>query len=412
MNLSRHDFVTLDTHDELAPLRQQFELPDGLIYLNGNSLGVLPKAVKARMAEVIEQEWGQGLIRSWNQYDWIRLPQRIGKKLASIVGANSNEVIVCDSTSVNLFKLAAAALKLNPGRKKILTEPGNFPTDLYILNGVKNFIGQDVEIITVPSHEITQHIDQDTALVCLTHVHYKSGTMLDMPSITKAAQDNGALMMWDLSHSTGAVPLDLNSANADFAVGCGYKYLNGGPGAPAFLYVAERHHAALEQPLTGWFGHANAFAMRDDFEAASGIEKTLCGTTPVLAASALEVGVDIMAQTNQQQLRRKSLALTEHFIHLMQPLCETYGFTLATPMEQAQRGSQVSFTHPEGYAIMQALIERNIIGDFRAPDILRFGFAPLYVQFVDVWDSVSVLQEIMQTRAWEQEKYRVKSAVT
>jgi kynureninase len=410
--LSEAYFVECDKQDSLASFRGQFELADGLIYLNGNSLGVLPTAAKTRMQEVISTEWGTGLIRSWNAHSWINLPQRIGGKLAKIVGAKEHEVIVCDSTSINLFKLAAAAIKLNPGRTKIVTEPGNFPTDLYILNGVKNFIGQQIEIVTVPSHEITQHIDSDTALVCLTHVHYKSGTMLDMAAITKAAHDQGALMMWDLSHSTGAVPVDLNKAHADLAVGCGYKYLNGGPGAPAFLYVAEQHIEKLQQPLTGWFGHANAFAMSDDYEAASGIEKTLCGTTPVIAASALEVGVDIMCQVDFAQLREKSLSLSEHFIKLMEPLCEKYGFELATPLEPSQRGSQVSYKHSEGYAIMQALIHQNIIGDFRAPEILRFGFAPLYVQFIDLWNTVQALDTIMRNETWNRPEFKTRSKVT
>ena len=412
ITVTQQDFLDLDKQDSLAHFRNEFELEDQLIYLNGNSLGVLPKAAKTRMAEVIEKEWGQGLIRSWNAHNWINLPQRIGAKLAGIIGAKDHEVIVADSTSVNLFKLAAAAVKLRPGRTKIITEPGNFPTDLYILNGVKNFINQEIEIITVPSSEVMQHIDEDTALVCLTHVHYKSGTMLNMKDITASAHQHGAIMMWDLSHSTGAVPLDLNDAKADLAVGCGYKYLNGGPGAPAFIYVAEKHLPALEQPLTGWFGHANAFAMSDDFEAASGIEKTLCGTTPVLGASALEVGVDIMAKVDPQQLRDKSLALSEYFIRLMEPLCENYGFELATPKEQAVRGSQVSYTHPEGYAIMQALIAQNIIGDFRAPNILRFGFAPLYVRFIDLWNTVEALHTIMLNRSWDQPKFRAKNKVT
>ena len=410
--VNQTDFHDLDKQDPLAHLREEFELDQDLIYLNGNSLGVLPKAAKARMTEVIEKEWGQGLIRSWNTYNWINLPQRIGTKLAGIIGAQDKEVIVADSTSVNLFKLAAAAVKLRPNRTKIVTEPGNFPTDLYILNGVKNFIGQEIEIVTVPSQEVMQHIDEDTALVCLAHVHYKSGIMLNMKEITSAAHAKGALMMWDLSHSTGAVPLALNEANADLAVGCGYKYLNGGPGAPAFLYVAEKHLPVLEQPLSGWFGHANAFAMSDDFEAAPGIEKTLCGTTPVLGASALEVGVDIMAKVDPQQLRDKSLALTEYFMRLMEPLCKTYGFELVTPKEQSIRGSQVSYTHPEGYAIMQALIAQNIIGDFRAPNILRFGFAPLYVRFIDLWHTVEALEKIMQSSSWDQAQFRAKNKVT
>lgn len=412
MSLTRDNLIQRDQQDPLRQHRDQFELADGLIYLNGNSLGVLPKRAKARMQDVIEREWGQDLIRSWNTNDWIHLPQRLGGKLAQLVGANKDEVLVSDSTSVNLFKLAAAAIKRNPGRRTILTEPGNFPTDLYILNGVANFIGEEVQVKTVPAADIVQHIDEDTALVCLTHVHYKSGTMLDMKAITSAAHAKGALMMWDLSHSTGAVTVNLNDANADFAVGCGYKYLNGGPGAPAFLFVAKRHHAHLQQPLTGWFGHANAFAMSDDYEPAPGIERTLCGTTPVLGASALEVGIDLMLEADDQQRRQKSLALTSLFMQLLEERCAAFGFEVVTPTDENVRGSQVSFTHPEGYAIVQALIQRNIIGDFRAPNILRFGFAPLYIRYVDVWDAVDALVDIMETREWDQPQFKAKSKVT
>ncbi|MFC6669622.1 kynureninase [Marinobacterium aestuariivivens] len=410
--LTREYFVELDCQDVLADYRDQFDLPEGHIYLNGNSLGVLPKAAKARAREVVEQEWGQGLIRSWNSADWIHLPRRVGDKIAGLIGAAPGEVVVADSTSVNLFKLASAAVKLRPGRGKILSEPGNFPTDLYILQGLEKFHDGRVRLNTVHRDEILDAIDEDTALVVLTHVHYKSGAMFDMKAITNRAHEKGALVLWDLSHSTGAVPVALNEVDADFAIGCGYKYLNGGPGAPGFLFVAQRHQAQLQQPLSGWFGHANSFAMRDDYEPAPGIERTLCGTTPVIGASLLEVGVDIMASADMQQIREKSLKMGELFIELVGQRLDEYGFGLASSKDPAVRGSQVSLTHEQGFAIMQALIARNIIGDFRAPDILRFGFTPLYVRYVDLWDCIEALAEIMASGEWDKPGFRKLTAVT
>lgn len=410
--LTRDVFVELDRQDSLAGFRDQFELPAGHIYLNGNSLGVLPKAAKARAREVVEQEWGQGLIRSWNSGDWINLPQRVGDRIARLIGAEAGEVAVADSTSVNLFKLAAAAVKLRPGRSRILSEPGNFPTDLYILQGLETFLDGKVQMNTVDRDEILAAMDEDTALVVLTHVHYKSGALFDMAAITRRDHEVGALVLWDLSHSTGAVPVALNEANVDFAIGCGYKYLNGGPGAPGFLFVAERHQAELQQPLSGWFGHANPFAMRDDYEPAEGIKRMLCGTTPVLGASLLEVGVDIMASADMSLIRDKSLRMGELFIELAGQRLSEYGFGIASSKDPAQRGSQVSLTHEQGYSIMQALISRHIIGDFRAPDILRFGFAPLYVRYVDLWDCVEAMAEIMANGEWDRAEYRKRTAVT
>ncbi|MBV1789104.1 kynureninase [Marinobacterium sp. D7] len=411
--LTREHFAELDRQDPLAGFREQFDLPPGHIYLNGNSLGVLPKAAKARAREVVEQEWGQGLIRSWNSADWIHIPRRVGDKIAGLIGAAAGEVVVADSTSVNLFKLAAAAVELRPGRSKILSEPGNFPTDLYILQGLERFQHGRVRLNTVHRNEILDAIDEDTALVVLTHVHYKSGAMFDMAAITQRAHDKGALVLWDLSHSTGAVPLALNRVGADFAIGCGYKYLNGGPGAPGFLFVAERHQAQLQQPLSGWFGHADSFAMRDDYEPAPGIERTLCGTTPVVGASLLEVGVDIMVSADMEQVRTKSLQMGELFIALVEQRLGPYGFGLVSSKDPAVRGSQVSLRHEqEGFAIMQALIARNIIGDFRAPDILRFGFTPLYLRYVDLWDCVDALADIMATAEWDRPEFKRLTAVT
>ncbi len=410
--ITRQQCIEMDLKDPLSSYRKHFSLPENTCYLNGNSLGVRPIAAKQRVQDVVEREWGEDLIRSWNTNDWIHLPRRLGDKISTIIGAQAGEVIVADSTSVNLFKLAAAAIKLNPGRRKIITEPGNFPTDLYILQGLKNFLGDQVELVVCPVDEIPDAIDEDTALVVLTHVHYKTGRMLDMSDMTSRAHNKGALILWDLSHSAGAVPVKLNDVNADLAIGCGYKYLNGGPGAPAFLYVAKRHQSTLEQPLSGWFGHSNAFAMLDDYQPAPGIERTLCGTTSVIGASVLEVGVDIMANADMDQIRKKSIAMADLFIELVESYCDGFGFTLASPKDAAVRGSQVSLIHPQGFAIMQALIARNIIGDYRAPDILRFGFTPLYLRYVDIWDCVDALANIMSEESWNSEEFKKLTRVT
>ncbi|MDH2433953.1 kynureninase [Pokkaliibacter sp. MBI-7] len=410
--LNRELLQRWDQDDELAGFREQFHLPDNLIYMNGNSLGVMPKQALARAQDVVGREWGNDLIRSWNINHWIDLPQRLGNKIARLVGADEGEVIVCDSTSVNLFKLAAAAVRMQPGRSKIISEPGNFPTDLYVLQGVEQFSDGRVQLHTVERKQLLEAIDEDTAVVVLTHVHYKSGSMFDMAALTARAHEKGALILWDLSHSTGAVPVDLNGVGADFAIGCGYKYLNGGPGAPAFLFVARRHQATLQQPLSGWFGHANPFAMRDDYEPAPGIERTLCGTTSVIGASVLEVGVDLMVAADMTKVRAKSVKMGELFIALVEQRLQGLGFTLVSSKDSAQRGSQVSLRHEQGYAIMQALIARGVIGDFRAPDILRFGFTPLYLRYVDIWDAVEVLADIMATGQWQHSDYQVRTKVT
>ncbi|GAA0692435.1 kynureninase [Marinobacterium maritimum] len=411
-SFTREQCADFDRLDELAEYRQQFDLQEGLIYMNGNSLGVLPKAAKERAQEVVQKEWGQGLIRSWNTADWINLPSRVGNKIAGLIGASTDEVVVADSTSVNLFKLAAAAVRMRPERSKILSEPGNFPTDLYILQGLEKFQQGRVRLSTVNRNEIIDAIDEDTALVVLTHVHYKSGDMFDMAAITRRAHDKGALVLWDLSHSAGAVPVQLNEVGADLAVGCGYKYLNGGPGAPGFLFVAKRHQEQLEQPLSGWFGHANSFAMRDDYEPAPGIKRTLCGTTPVIGASLLEVGVDIMLSTSMSRIRAKSLQMGELFIKLVEQRLSGFGFEIASSKDSAIRGSQVSLIHEQGFAIIQALIARNVIGDFRAPNILRFGFTPLYLRYVDLWDCVDALVEIMEQEEWDRPEFKKLTSVT
>lgn len=410
--LTREHFIKLDQDDELAAFRHEFDLPKGLIYMDGNSLGVLPKAAKKRVQAVIEEEWGQGLIRSWNTADWINLSSRVGDKIASFIGADDGEVVVADSTSVNLFKLATAAVRMRPNRSKMLSEPGNFPTDLYILQGLEKLQNGQVKLHTIDRNEIIDAIDEDTALVVLTHVHYKTGNLFDMQAITRRAHEKGALVLWDLSHSTGAVPVELNKVDADFAIGCGYKYLNGGPGAPGFMFVAKRHQQQLEQPISGWFGHANPFAMSDHYQPAEGIKRVLSGTTPVIGASLLEVGVDIMRSANMAAIRAKSLKMGSLFIELVEQRLGRFGFEIASSKEESIRGSQVSLIHEQGFAIIQALIARNVIGDFRAPNILRFGFTPLYLHYIDLWDCIDALEDIMEQQAWDRPEFKKLTAVT
>jgi kynureninase len=383
-----------------------------VIYLDGNSLGALPKATAAVLDDVIRRQWGEGLITSWNRHGWVDLPARVGAKIAQLIGARAHEVVVCDSISVNLFKLIAAALELRPGRRVVLTERGNFPTDLYVAQGLRDLLGERVELRAVASRELAAALDADTALLMLTHVDYRSGRMHDMARLTAAAHATGALVLWDLAHSAGAAPVELNAAGADLAVGCGYKSLNGGPGAPAFVFVAERWHEQARQPLTGWFGHAQPFAFEPEFQAAAGVRRFLAGTPPVLGLKALEVGVDLLLEVDRQALRAKSVELTELFIRLVEERCAGCGFALASPRDPGVRGAQVAFRHEEGYPIMQALIARGVIGDFRAPDLLRFGFAPLYVRFVDLFDAVASLHEIMDQRAWDRAEFKQRSVVT
>lgn len=405
------DVIRWDAQDPLAAFRDAFVLPDGVIYLDGNSLGALPRATAAKLADTVTREWGQDLIRSWNTADWIGAPQRVGGKIAGLIGARAHEVVVADSTSVNLFKLLVAGVRANAGRTVILTELGNFPTDLYVAQGVQALLPQ-VAVRTAPREQMIAAIDADVAVVMLTHVHYKSGARFDMAAISAAARAKGALVLWDLSHSVGAVELDLNGAGADLAVGCGYKYLNGGPGAPAFLFVAERWQDQLASPLSGWMGHAAPFAFEDAYAPAPGIDRFLCGTPPILSLAALEVGVDIALSADRAALTAKSRRLTSLFIDLVEDRCARMGLTLATPRDPDQRGSHVAFTHPQAYPVMQALIARGVIGDFRAPDILRFGFTPLYLSHQDVWNAVEILSDILAGGLWDDPAYHVRAAVT
>jgi kynureninase len=412
VSIPTSDVAALDAADPLSPFRDRFHLPADVIYLDGNSLGALPRDTPARVEAVMREEWGQGLIRSWNSADWIGAPQRVGGKIARLIGAQAHEVVVADSTSVNLHKLIVAALMARPERTVVLSEPGNFPTDLYMVQTAVETLGGGRRLALAARDRLVDQITDETALVLLTHVHYKTADLYDMAAITAAAHARGAFVLWDLSHSVGAVPLALNACGADFAVGCGYKFLNGGPGAPAFLYVAERHHDILHSPLGGWMGHARPFAFVDDYEPAPGIARFLCGTPPILAVAALECGVDLHLEVDMAVVADKSRALATLFMAMVEARCASYGVTLVGPPPGAPRGSHVSFRHQDGYAIMQALIARGVIGDFRAPDIMRFGLTPLYLRFADVARAVEVMEEVLRTEAWRAPAYQVRRAVT
>ncbi|MES2296610.1 MAG: kynureninase [Pseudomonadota bacterium] len=405
---SRADCVARDAQDALAPLRQRFALPDGVIYLDGNSLGARPHTALARARQVIEQEWGQDLIRSWNTAGWFEMPRRLGDRLAPLIGARAGEVVITDTTSLNLFKALAAAVHMQAndparaGRRILVSERSNFPTDIYMAQGLSSWLARGYTVRLVDSvEELAGAIDHDCAVVMLTHVNYRSGYQHDMAGVTAHAHAQGALVLWDLCHSAGAVPLDLHAAGADLAVGCTYKYLNGGPGAPAFIWVPQRHQDAFTQPLSGWWGHAAPFAMEPNFVPTSGIGRALCGTQPIASLALLECGLEVFEQTSMQALRAKSLALTDLFIALVEARCGAHELGLVTPRQHAQRGSQVSFTHRHGYAVMQALIARGVIGDYREPAIMRFGFTPLYTSFADVWDAVEILRAILDDRAYD-----------
>ncbi len=401
----------LDAEDPLRHFREEFALNDGLIYLDGNSLGPLPKATLARMDTALKHEWSEGLITSWLGADWVNSPRRIGDKIARMIGAKPGEVIAADSTSVNIFKALTAALSLQNGRKVLLTERTNFPTDVYMMQGLARFAGDALDCIAVEPEAVLDRLDEDVAVLLLTQVHYKTGLIRDMGEVARRAHEVGALVVWDLSHSAGAIEVDLDGANADFAVGCGYKFLNGGPGAPAYIYVAERHLGA-EPVLSGWFGHARPFDFEEDYDAAPGIERFLCGTPPVLGLTALECGIDLMLRADMGEIRRKSVALGELFVDRMKSRCGEFDFELISPADSAVRGSQVAFAHPQGYEMMQALKARGVIGDFRAPDVMRFGLTPLYLRYADIVEAVERLREICVKREWDRPEYRTRAAVT
>jgi kynureninase len=410
--VDRDTCLSFDRQDPLASVREEFTLPEGVIYLDGNSLGALPRRTAARLEQVIAQEWGGGLIRSWNTAHWIDAPARIGDKIGSLIGAGAGEVIAADSTSVNLFKLLAAALRVQPGRHFILTEASNFPTDLYVAQGLIELLGGNHALRVVERSEVEHALDGSVAILMLTHVDYASGEIHDMRRITSAAQKVGALMLWDLSHSAGALPLDLNGSQVDLAVGCGYKYLNGGPGAPAYLFIAKGLQEAMQSPLSGWMGHAAPFAFEPEYRPAPGITRQLAGSPPILSMLALEVAVDLWLRVDQKEARRKSMALGDLFIKRVDETCRDLGVEVVSPRDASQRGSHVSLRHKEGYRVMRALIDRGVIGDFRTPDLMRFGFAPLYTRYVDVFDAVRHLREVLASRAWDRPEYANRLAVT
>ncbi len=407
---TRADAEALDRVDPLRHLRDRFVLPDGLIYLDGNSLGPLPVGVRERVAAVVDREWGRDLITSWNTHDWIGLPARVGAKIARLVGAPADCVVAGDSTSVQLFKLIVAAARLRPDRRVVVTEPDNFPTDSYIIASAARLSGLDVRLCD-PA-DVAASLADDVAVVALTHVDYRTGRMYDAPAVTAAAHGAGALMSWDLCHSAGAVRVHLDEWDADLALGCGYKYLNGGPGAPAFAYVHRRWHNHLDQPLSGWMGHAAPFALERDYRPAPGIARVQTGTPSVLSMATLDAALDAFEGVSMDDLRAKSLALTDCFVALAEERLAAYGVNVEVPRDHRYRGSQVCLRHPGAYGLVQALIARGVVGDFREPDLARFGFAPLYLRFVDAWDAVEHLVEVLASREWERPSYGVRAAVT
>ncbi len=406
---TRADCEALDDADPLRAVRERFDLPEGVVYLDGNSLGAPPRGVAERLDQAVRQAWGRDLIRAWNKAGWIDLPARCGALIARLIGAADDEVIVADSTSVDLFKLASAALSMT-GRRVLVAEAGDFPTDLYILQGLCALTGAELRMVA--PEQIEASLTDEVAALVLTHVNYRTGEIHDMEALTRAAQAKGALAIWDLSHSAGVLDIDLNTAHADMAVGCGYKYLNGGPGAPAYVFVAKRWQEQFTQPLTGWFSHARPFAFVDAYEPAPGITRALCGTPPVLSLIALEAGLNSFEGLDMGAVRSKARSLGDLFIALVEERLGDAGFALACPRDGARRGGQVSLRHREAYGVCQALIEREVIPDFRAPDVVRFGFAPLYTRHLDVWEAVERLMGVMTEKAFADKRFQVRSRVT
>lgn len=414
---TREECVAADARDALAHFRDRFDLPEGIVYLDGNSLGVLPKAAPARASEVIHQEWGTDLIGSWNTHHWFDLPVRIGAKIADLVGGTAGACVATDTTSLNVFKALGAALDIqrqdHPERRVIISERENFPTDLYMIEGMIRTLDKGYELRLIDDeHPLEEALGTDVAVVLLTQVNYRTGRLWDLAAETARIQASGALAIWDLCHSVGAVPIGLDAANADFAVGCTYKYLNGGPGSPAFVWVADRHVNRAWQPLSGWWGHDRPFEMAVGYEPSQGIRRYLTGTQPMISLATMEVGVDLALEVDEEALRAKSLELTSLFIDLVEERIPHHPLTLITPREHAERGSHVSLRHPEGYAVMQALIANGIVGDYREPEVLRFGITPLYLGYADVWDAVETLRRVLDEELWRAPEFQSRGAVT
>lgn len=410
--ITREELEQLDRDDPLAAFRDEFVLPPNIIYLDGNSLGAMPKAAAGRAREVVEHEWAHGLIGSWNEAGWYELPLRLGDKIAELIGAEAGEVVVTDSTSVDIYKVLATALELRPDRSVIVMEGSNFPTDNYIAQGLVRQLGEMYSIRFAEADDLMAAVDADVAVTCLTQVHYKTGRILDMAALTAHAHAQGALAVWDLCHSAGAMPVELNACDADYAVGCTYKYLNGGPGSPGFIFVARRHQGKSLQPLTGWWGHAEPFSFERDYRPAGDIRQMQSGTQPILSMAVAEAGIDIMRRASIERIRAKSTHMTELFIALVEQQCSELGLELASPRSAAQRGSQVSFHHEHGYAIMQALISRGVVGDYREPGNMRFGFTPLYLRNIDVWAAVATLRGILTSGIWREPRFNKRLGVT
>jgi kynureninase len=401
-----------DKHDSLAQHRDKYHIPKGMIYLDGNSLGPVCVGVAERVSQVINEQWQESLIGGWNQHSWIDMPERVANRLAPIVGAKQNTITLCDTLSLNVVKALSAALQLRPERRVVLSDSGNFPSDLYIAEGLARSLDKDYEIRIVEPEAVADAIDESIAAVMLTHVDYRTGRVHDMAKITRLTHAAGAISVWDLAHSAGALPLDLDHSGVDFAIGCTYKYLNGGPGAPGFIYARKDLIDSVWPLLCGWLGHEDPFAFSEDYQPAKGIRRMRVGTPPVLALSALDAALDVFDDIDMQAIRKKSMALGDLFIERVEEFAGDYGLSLASPRNAEGRGSQVSFHCTEGYAVMQALIADGVIGDFRAPNIMRFGFTPLYLSFADVAEAAQRLQRVLAERRWDKDIYKQRGLVT
>ena len=411
-SITKQTCLELDQQDSLAFLRDEFQLPDDLINMDGNSLGALPKSTIQKMNITLQEEWGKGLIRSWSEAGWFDAPQRIGDKIAPLIGANRGEVLVADTTSINIFKALTAALSLNLDRTILLSETDNFPTDLYLMQGISQFTQGRIETKIVSPEQLLTSLTEEVAVLLLTQVNYKTAHIKDLVAITQAAHAKGILTVWDLSHSIGSIEVDVHAAKVDFAVGCGYKFLNGGPGAPAFIYVAKRHQSHAQNILSGWMGHQDPFAFSTKYMPSDSINRFRCGTPVILGMAALEAGIDVFQKTSITDLRKKAIQLSKLFINLMEQECGDYGFDLVSPSVAAKRGGHVSYSHPEGHAIYQAIKRRGVISDFRTPSILRFGITPMYLRFIDMYQVVMIVKEVMATQAWDQAAYKIRAAIT
>ena len=403
----------LDEQDLLAPLREQFYIPPNTIYLDGNSLGPLPVAAKERAIDVVNQQWGEDLITSWNKHAWIDLPAQCGERIAPIIGAAPGQVICCDSISVNLFKVLSGALQMQPGRNKLLTTKDNFPTDIYVIEGLKQQLGEtSCELVLCDENDIAAQLDESIAILLLTQVNFRTGKLLDMQKITDSAHGKGILVVWDLAHSAGALPVKLDDCKVDFAVGCTYKYLNGGPGAPAFIYVAERHQAIFRQPVSGWMGHARPFSFDSAYTPLAGVKQNLSGTPAVIAMSVLEAALKVWSNVDMLQVRQKSMAMGEFFLECLKACGLDEEFTCVSPDAALERGSQLAFQHEHAYAICQAWIDAGVIADFRAPDLLRIGFTPLYLSFAELWQACEKLNAIMRSKTYLNDQFLTRQTVT